>query len=271
MTQFSIITMTLTSTKHFSLSVHETDCTSSTRAVLLVLDIQHTVETHAAIIHTLQTIGTVYCLEMNNLADNPESFHWNPTSSDIQSEFQEITESLPVISVCIGQGLGARLLEWLPFHRTQDLLCNPTFPTSELTILNLVTHVLNLYSKGYTRWFNNLIHQSWIDALPFPANGSAPWIASDVKRQTLSGQQPTNGTWRSIFQIVLTAPEWKLINRILLMGSESPTVETFDAAVVESYCSGSQCSYTFFSGQRQELLLAEHVQQDILQICKELT
>ena len=271
MKQFSMTPMLPLSTKHFSLSTHETSYPSSTKAVLLILDIQHTVDTHAAIIHTLQSIATVYCMEINNLSVSPESFHWNPASSDIQSELYEITKSLPVLSVCIGQGLGARLLEWLPIHRTHDLLCNPTFPTAELSVLNWVTYVLNLNTAGHTQWFNNLIRQSWIDALPFPTNGPAPWIASDVERQTLSGQNLTNGTWRSIFQIVLTQPKWNSNDHILLMGSESPTVETFTAAKVHSYCSGSQCSYKFFSGQRQELLLAEHVQQDILQFCKELT
>ena len=268
MIQFSMIQ---SSTTHFTLSVHEASVPSSGRAILLVLDIQHTVETHSAFLNTLKDVVTVYCLEMNNLSQNPDLFHWNPQSSDIQSELQDITGTIPVLSACIGQGLGARLLEWLPIDRTCDLLCNPTFPTADLTVLKFVTHFLNWYSKGHTQWLTNLIHQSWTDSLPFPRKGLAPWISSDVALQSIPSQRVTNGTWHTIFQVVLTTPNWNTVDHILLMGSESPTVETFDATKVHSYCSGSQCSYKFFNGQRQELLLAEPVQQDILQFCKELT
>ena len=56
----------------------------------------------------------------------------------------------------------------------------------------------------------------------------------------------------------------------MLRGAESTTISGASPFDLQEFYSASQVKHCIFSGERQELLLAESVQQDILQICMEI-
>ena len=58
-------------------------------------------------------------------------------------------------------------------------------------------------------------------------------------------------------------------NIIVFVGAESPTTSSFSPAQLHHHYSNTNVRHRIFSELRQELLLAESVQRDILWVCEE--
>ena len=255
-------------------TVHRIPHTGSTSAivetVMVLLDIQQNHVTHASILEVLSKQYDVICLEMNNQSADPETFHWTPTMSKLQEELRNIASELSAVSLCVAQGFAATLVHYLPLERTGDILCNPSLPTKDVRFIRFLSGLLWSSTKT-SLWFSNLIESSWRENLTWPLQGPSPWVSQCPIEQARYPLRITNGTWKLIFGCILKVQQESLPeNTVVFIGSESPTTSSFSPAQLHHHFSGSNVRHRIFSELRQELLLAESVQRDILQVCEEL-
>lgn len=235
--------------------------------VLVLLDIQQTLETHETFLQRLSKQYDVVCLEMNNQSLTG-SFHWAPTLDDINREFNQLTDQLHSVHCCIAQGFAATLIQYLPLSRMGDILCNPTLPAKDLRFVQVLSRLLWSSTKT-SNWFTKLIEASWKEHLQWPLQGPSPWVSHLPSEQTQYSLMITNGSWKQILQRILQANKtYHPQNIVVFLGSESPALSSASPVQICEHFSSSSTRYRIFSGFRQELLLADLVQQDILHICR---
>ena len=236
---------------------------SNIGSLLLVLDFHQSPSSHQNCINKLRRNHDVYTISLTS-AHKGSLTHWAPTLSDIQQEFAILEKQFPnePPTVCIGQGIGARLLNWLSFNRRIDVLCSPVFPDTEIATVNLIARLLLWKSNKHSPWFNRLIESSWLEALPQPTKGSAPWLSSSVEEQQRLQGRISNGTWKSIFNIIQHPVPFNAKETHILLGGQSPNqnlTTLYNTLEAEQYI-----YHRYYPERRQELLLAESVQRDIL-------
>ncbi len=243
---------------------------SPTHRVLVLLDIQQTTISHAALLELLSLQYEVVCLEMTNQSSKSGVFHWDPSLPELKYELAQIGEDITSVHCCIAQGFAATLLQYIPVSRVKDILGNPTLPSKDIRFIQLLSRFL--WSSTHTsQWFTRLIETSWKEQLQWPLQGSAPWVSRLPTEQDQYTGTITNGTWKQIFRRILdTHEQANPMNIIVFLGSESSVISSTSPSNLHCYYSSSTVRYRVFCGLRQELLLNEVVQRDILQVCEEL-
>ena len=206
---------------------------------------------------------------MNNQTPNTTCFDWNPSLSDLRDELTQIVDKIEPVYCCLAQGFATTLLQYIPLSRVADILCNPSLPTKDIRFIKLLSLFLWSSNKS-SSWFSGLIEASWREQMPWPLEGSAPWISRSLSEQKLYPMALSNGTWKQMLTCILDSHrEGSSRNIVVFLGSESPAVSNTSPTQILDHFSDCPVKYRVFSGLRQELLLAESVQRDILQVCEE--
>ena len=259
-------------TQYFSLfSIpYSGDYDSAPKRVLVCLDFQQNLSTHQSFLDRLAEHYDVCCLLMTNQSQGKEVFHWNPSKSALEQELSAIGKMIEgPLHCCIAQGFTATLSGQLPVERTIDILSNPSLPTKDITIARMLSRLL-FRSNTSTAWFRKLIEKSWSEQLQWPLSGPFPWISRSKQEQIRYPLPLSNATWQQVLtHIMHPSRDYTPIQVIVLLGSESGAMSGASPVELQKHFSNSTVRHSIFYGERQELLLAESVQQDILQTCKE--
>ena len=259
-------------TQYFSLSTvpYSGGLESAPKRVLICLDIQQNLSTHQPLLDTLSKHYDVYCLIMTNQSLMNQVFHWNPSTLALKQELSAIGEYIEgPIHCCIAQGFAATICGQLHIDRNCDILCNPSLPNQDISIARMLSRLL-WGPTNSTTWFQKLIETSWAEQLPWPIYGPSPWISSSEQEQMRYPLKLSNATWKQVLtQILDVTRVYSPANIFVYLGSESGTISGTSPVELQKHFSNSIVQHCIFYGERQELLLADSVQQDILQTCKE--
>ncbi len=232
-------------------------------SILLILDLHQDSTSHIDFLDGLREHNTVYVVTLNHTVLDSIT-HWNPKLSDIQQDISVLETHLPKKNWrgCVGQGIGARLAKWFTFERQLDILCNPVFPDTDIAAAKLLANLLLWRNTKQSRWFTQFIESAWLDALPQPTEGVAPWIAPLPTEQQTLYRPISNGTWKSLFSIIQHPVQFKSNDTHIFLGGQSPNQNL--ATIYGSLNHGNNIYHRYYPDRRQELLLAESVQRDIL-------
>lgn len=251
--------------------VKQVRCHQSEHAanLLVVLDIYQTMESHASFISLLSNSFNVTCLTFQNHAIDTDTIHWMPSAEELEHELKTMHQYCESDYVCcIAQGFGATVAQKLRCSRDMDILCNPSMAGHETEMARRLSSLL-IGSTNQSRWFNSLLHNTWKENLSWPFHGPSPWLSVLSETQTLLARTPTNGTWKRVLQLIQTTSYTASPNQIIIFAGSETTFTELSPENLAARFTDSSIQFQIFSGLRQELLLAEPVQQDILKVCKE--
>jgi len=255
--------------KYFSvkqLPYHQSEQASN---VLVVLDIYQTMESHASLISMLASEYNVTCLMFQNHSTDTDTIHWMPSSEELEHELKILHQYFESSYVCcIAQGFGATIAQKIRCDRGIDILCNPSMPGHETEMARHLSSLL-IGSTKQSTWFNSLLHSTWKESLSWPLNGPSPWLSALPETQTLLALTLTNGTWKRVLSLIQSTRYTVSPNKIVIFTGSETTLSALSSENLPASFTNSTIQYQIFSGLRQELLLAESVQQDILKVCKE--
>lgn len=237
--------------------------------ILLILDIHHTVQSHIALLDVLSTEFHVTCLSFQNNASTPDMIHWAPSihalETDLETCLQRCEESYVC---CIAQGFGATIAQKLRCTRSMDILCNPSLSESDIEVARRLSSFI-FPATAQSLWYNSILRSTWKENLNWPLVGQSPWLDPSEDTQKKLSRTPTNGTWRCMLNLIQTSSYTSTPDNIVIFTGSETKLSALSPEQLSSRFPDSRIQYQIFSGLRQELLLAESVQQDILRVCKE--